>query len=714
MSERISESVVRVDASEKIEGDARYVGDMKFDGMLYAKTLRSTQPRAKILSIDIPELPDGYFIVDKKDVPGKNRVKILIYDQPFFAEDTVNYIGEPILLVVGPDRDVISQIISQIAIEYEPLPPVLTIEDALSENSPKIYGQNNCFVDYEYTKGEPDKAFQNADKIIEGEYRTGYQEHLYIEPQGVIGIYRNNRMTIYGSMQCPYYVHRAVAEGLGWDEGRVRVVQTATGGAFGGKEEYPSLISGQVAFAALKTGHPVKLVFDRDEDIAATTKRHPSIISHRTALDSDGNIIGAEVDIKFDAGAYAGLSDVVLQRGMFSAIGVYNIPNVRVHGRAVRTNTVPTGAFRGFGAPQAFFAAEMQMEKIARTIGVNPLDFRSRHSLKKGDRTCTGGLVRQDVKIPEMLERIEQMSKIREKLEDFKSQAGRIRKGIGISMFYHGCGFTGNGEEIIHGTATLRKYPDGKVEILISNVEMGQGALTAMRKIVANALEIPLEDVIYENPDTSRVPDTGPTVASRTTVIAGGLLKKAADELKTRWNEPGEIEVSKIYHHPKYIEWDQESMHGDAYPTYSWGINVVEVEVDILTYEITPKKVWAIFDVGIPIDERMMRGQIEGGIVQGLGYGSIEVMESIGGKIQQSSITDYTIPTAKDVPEIVSEMLDNPYEYGPFGAKCSGELTLVGAAPALAAAVENALGIEINKIPIRPEELLEKMEKNNR
>ncbi|MCD6595467.1 xanthine dehydrogenase family protein [bacterium] len=710
MNEKISESIVRVDAHTKIGGQTKYVGDMKFDGMLYAKTVRSLHPRAKILSIDIPDIPDGYFIVDKNDVPGKNRVKILIYDQPFFAEGAVNYIGEPILLVVGPDRDIISQIISQIDIEYEPLPAVLTIEDALLENSPRIYGQDNCFVSHEYIKGEPDDAFANADKIIDGEYRTGYQEQLYIEPQGVIGIYENHRMTIYGSMQCPYYAHRAIAEGLGWSEDKVRVIQTTTGGAFGGKEEYPSLLSGQVAFASLKTKKPVKLVFDRDEDIQTTTKRHPSVIHHRTALDSNGTIIAADIDIKFDAGAYAGLSDVVLQRGMFCASGVYNIPNLRVRGRAVATNTVPNGAFRGFGAPQAFFAMDMQIEKIARIIGINSLDFRLKHALKKGDRTCTDGLLRHDVKIPEMMSRIEELSDIRDKIKKFKSQTGRIRKGIGLSMFYHGCGFTGNGEEIIHGTATLRKYPDSKVEILTSNVEMGQGALTAMRKIVAKSLEIPIEDVIYENPDTSRVPDSGPTVASRTTVIVGGLLKSAADELKQRWNEPGEIEVSKTYHHPKYIEWNQETMHGDAYPTYSWGINVVEVEVDTLTYEITPKKVWAIFDVGVPIDERMMRGQIEGGIVQGLGYGSIEVMENIGGKIQQGTITDYTIPTAKDVPEIVSEMLDNPYEYGPFGAKCSGELTLIGAAPALAAAVENALEIEINKIPVRPEELLEKME----
>jgi len=713
MSETIGKSIPRVDVLDKCGGSAKYVDDMKFDNMLYAKTLRSTRPRAKILSLEIPALPDGYYIIDRNDVPGRNRVRILIYDQPFFAEDVVNYIGEPILLVVGADKAKILDIISQIEVHYEDLEPILSIEDAESGDKEPIFGEDNRFVDYEYSKGDPDKAFAASATIIENEYRTGYQEQLYLEPHGVIGVFRDGKVTVYGCMQCPFYARNAVIEGLGWDEERVQIIQTTTGGAFGGKEEYPSLICGQAAFAAVKTGHPVKLIFERTEDIEVTTKRHPSIVKHRTAFDAAGNILAMDVDIKFDGGAYAGLSDVVLQRGMFCAVGAYDIPNLRIGGRAFATNTVPCGAFRGFGAPQAFFAVEMQMQNIADKLGIDPIDFKLRYALKKGDTTSTGGILRDEIKIPEIMRTIDDMSNFRDKFQKYENESGNIRHGIGFSLFFHGCGFTGNGENIISGKITLRKSSDGAVEILISNTEMGQGALTALRKIVAKTLNIPIEDVIYENPDTDRVPDSGPTVASRTTVIVGGLLEIAAAELKERWHESGEIEISKVYKHPDYITWDQKSLHGDAYPTYSWGANVVEVEIDTITCEITLKKVWAVFDVGMAIDEKMLRGQIEGGIAQGLGYGNIEVMNSNDGKIQQNSITDYMIPTASDLPEIESQLIDNPYPYGPFGAKCAGELTLVGAGIALASAVQNALGSQIYKIPVRPEDLLEEFENGN-
>lgn len=713
MSGMISKSVRRVDALDKCSGSARYVADLKFDGMLYAKTLRSTKPRAKIISIRIPPLPEGYCVVDKSDVPGRNRVKMLIYDQPFFAEDVVNYVGEPILLVVGPDREKILRIISQIEVVYEDIEPILSMEDAESGEKPSLFGDDNCFVDYQYTKGAPDEAFANATTIIEGEYETGYQEHIYLEPQGVIGVYEDDKVTVYGSMQCPYYVKRAVMECLGWCEERVRIVQTTTGGAFGGKEEYPSIIAGQVAVAAVKTNSSVKLIFDRTEDIECTTKRHPSITRYRTAVDEFGKITAMDVDIKFDGGAYAGLSDVVLQRAMFSATGVYNVPNVRVRGRAFATNKVPTGAFRGFGAPQVFFAVEMQMEKIASQIGINPIELRLKNAIQKGNRTSTGGILRQNVKLPEMVAMASEMSGIREKVSECRKSDSRFRRGIGMSLCFHGCGFTGKGEEIIRGKASLKKNADGIVEILVANTEMGQGALTALRKIVADTLAIPMENVKYDNPDTERVPDSGPTVASRTTMIIGNLLKQAAEEMAEKWNETNEIEISKVYEHPDYIEWNQDKFEGDAYPTYSWGVNVVELEVDTLTGEIAIEKVWAVFDVGVPIDEKLMRGQIEGGIAQGIGYATIEVMQNKNGKFLQNTITDYVIPTAMDLPQIESRLIENPYEFGPFGAKCAGELTFVGVAPAVAAAVKNAIGIDINKLPITPESIVKELEGEN-
>ncbi|HEB31157.1 MAG TPA: aldehyde oxidase [Spirochaetes bacterium] len=714
MIKKISEPVNRPDAAAKTGGYACYIDDMYFEGALFAATLRSERPRAVIEDIEMPDLPDGYYIVDKDDVPGMNRVKMLVDDQPFFAEDTVNYIGEPILLVAGPDRAKIETILSMIRVRYADLEPVLSIEETASAGKDPIYSTDNCFAYYEIKKGDIEKAFDNAKEILMYEYRTGLQEQLYLEPQGVVGVYENGQVTVYGSMQCPYYIKAALVQGLGWDEGRIRVVQAATGGAFGGKEEYPSIIAGHAAFAAVKTGKPVRLIFNRREDISSTTKRHPSIIKIRTALDGSNRIIALEADIRLDGGAYAGLSPVVLQRAMFAASGAYSIPNVMVSGRVLATNNVPSGAMRGFGAPQSFFAVEMHMQNIARKLGMDPLDIKMDHILKRGDSTVTGGELRHDVKLPEMISFAEEMSGYRGKQKAFRGNTGDVLRGIGLSVFYHGCAFTGSGEkDKIKANARLKKNEDGKVQILVSNVEMGQGALTTLKKIVSRVLEIPFGDVIYENPDTSKVPDSGPTVASRTVMIVGFLLEKAARDLKDRWDEASELEITRVYEEPEYIKWDPEKFEGDAYPVYSWGVNVIEVEVDPATFVTRVTGIWGVYDIGAAIDEKVIKGQIEGGITQGLGYAALEVMNTEKGKILQGSLTDYIIPNSVEFPEMGIRLVDNPYEYGPFGAKGAGELPFVGAAPAFASAVQNAIGIRVSRLPVTPEYILEISESEN-
>jgi CO/xanthine dehydrogenase Mo-binding subunit len=523
-----------------------------------------------------------------------------------------------------------------------------------------------------------------------------------------LAIYENEKISVYGSIQCPYYVKNALIAAFGWENDRIRIVPTTVGGAFGGKEDYPSLIAGHAAFAAFKTGKPVQLVFDRSEDIEVTPKRHPSVIKLKAALDEDNQIIALEADIRLNAGAYSGLSNVVLQRTMFNIAGVYHIPSLKVKGRAVATNTVPSGAFRGFGAPQAIFAIEMHMNLIAEKLNIDPLDFKVKHMAQKDDSTATGGTYRQDIILPELIETVDNMSGYRRKVEEFARQKDNGWKGIGLSLFLHGCGFTGSGErDHIKATVKLRKLTCGKVEILVANVDMGQGLRTTLKKIVAKVLDLPMADIVYENPDTDRVPDSGPTVASRTVMIVGKLLEEAAIKLKSIKNESGEIEVTQKYLHPTDIVWDDTKFAGDAYPAYSWGVNAVEVEVDPLTYEIEVKGVWTAFDIGKAIDDRIIQGQLEGGILQGLGWGTIEVMECKQGKIQQRTVTDYIIPTSMDFAKIESRLIDNPYEKGPFGAKGAGELFLIGAAPALAAAVSNALGVPIQRLPVTPEYLME-------
>lgn len=709
MLDNISVPVNKTDNSEKISGTACYIDDMRLPGMLYAKTLRSDRARARIKAVNIPSLPDGYFIVDKNDVPGMNRVKIILNDQPFFAEETVNYIGQPILLVVGADKQAILDIMSGISVEYEDIPPILTIDQAEDVSLQPIYEGKNSFADLSYTKGDAQHSFKNAARVVEGEYSTGYQEQLYLEPQGMIAEYKDGKVTVYGSLQCPYYVKHALIQGFGWNADNLRVVQTTVGGGFGGKEDYPSLLGGQVAFAAYKTGKPVKLILDRAEDIDVTPKRHPSNIKLKAALDETGRVTALSADIRLNAGAYASMSPVVLQRAMFNIAGVYNIPNIEVKGRAVATNTVPNSAFRGFGAPQAIFTIETFMDKIAKELDIDPLEYKLRHIANVGDQTATGGLFRHHVPLPELVDAVDKLSDYRKKSAEYK-RGNKPYKGIGISLFLHGCGFTGSGErDHINAVVKLKKREDGTVEILVAGVDMGQGLRTTLRKIVAKALERPIETVVYDFPDTDNVPDSGPTVASRSVMIVGKLLHDAAEELKKTWRDGEAQIILQRYRHPDFMQWEDRgtTFYGDAYPVYSWGVNAVEVEVDPVTYQIDIKGSWAAFDVGKAIDERVMKGQIDGGVLQGLGYGSIEVMECKNGRIQQRSVTDYIIPTSVDAVKTRSVLIDNPYENGPFGAKGAGELTLLGAAPALAAAVSNALGIEITALPVTPERLRE-------
>lgn len=693
----IRKSVIKADHNIKVDGSAKYIGDIKFKNSLHAKTLRSEKAKAKIKNIIIPKLKDGYYVIEGKDVPGLNKVKIIENDMPLFADKEVNYIGEPILLVVGPKLEEVINILHEIKVEYENDIPVFDMRNS------KV-----VFAEYKYEKGNVEKVFNNLARIIEEEFYTGHQEQAYLETQGVVGEYENGKISVYGSMQCPYYVKSAVVQALGCKDNEVRIVQTITGGGFGGKEDYPSLIGSQVAVASYKTKKNVRLILDRVEDMSYSTKRHPALLKYKSALDKNNNIIGMDIDITLDGGAYSTLSSVVLQRSLLCALGVYNIPNIRVNGKVVKTNTVPNGAFRGFGGPQSIFAIEMHMAHLAKEIGCTPLEIKKKYFVKTGDDTCTGGRFLHDVKLKEMLKKAEKISDFSKKYAKYSNQKGLIRKGIGMSLFLHGCGFTGSGErDFIKAKVKLLKHKDGIIEILAANTDMGQGLQTTLRKIVAKVLDKNYKDIVYKNPDTDRVPDSGPTVASRSTMVVGKLLERAALNLRKNWKDGEEQIVEENYKHPDLIPWDIKKFNGDAYPSYSWGINVVEVEVNTITAVTDISKIYTVFDIGIPIDETIMEGQIQGGVIQGIGYGSCENIQCEDGKFKQNSMTDYIIPTAKDVVNIKNELVDNPCELGPFGAKGAGELTLVGGAPAYVNAIENALGIKINKIPITPELIME-------
>lgn len=717
----IGTPIPRVDAYEKATGTAEYVADLKFEDLMYARTVRSDCPRGTIDRINYPDLPDGYTVVDWRDIPdcGNNRILMIADDWPVFAVKEVRFIGQIIALVVGPDRQILDELIGHIEVDYRRKTPCYTIQDAVSLAGGAVHGPDNLFAEYRIEHGNPVDAFRRAEKIIEEEFSTGYQEHIYLEPQGCVAVWEDGRFAIYASTQCPFYVQKAVAHALGCGKDTVRVIQPHIGGGFGGKEHYPDVLATAAAVAAKKVGKPVQLILDRQEDIRFTPKRHPSLIKIRTALDAADEIIGMDIDIKLNSGAYTTCSAVVLQRVVLHATGVYNFSNVLINGGAYATNMVPSDAFRGFGAPQAIFAIEMHMNHLAHEVETDPLELKRRHFYKKGDKTTTGGTLYDHVLLGNMLDTIRQFSGYKRKYGNERSGGADaqldphkgdqvLQRGLGISIFNHGCAFTGSGEQhLINGTVALEKGIDDRVRIFAAGVDMGQGVLTTFRKVVAAILDLSISDVLYDRPDTDLVPDSGPTCASRSIMVVGYLLQEAAKELRASWIDGEAIRIERAYKHPDYLHWDQESFSGDAYPSYGWGINAVEVEIDSATFEATVLNIWTIYDVGIPIDRRIVEGQAQGGMIQALGYAGLEKLNAHDGAFRQVSMADYAIPTSMDFPPVATDFVENPYPYGPFGAKGAGELVFDGAAAAFGAAVEAATDKRVYRIPITPEYLAE-------
>ena len=699
--EPISKSVVRKDHEPKMSGRSLYVGDYGNEGVLTGKFLRAKAARARILSVKVPELPPGYFYIDRRDVPGVNKVHIVMDDTPVFAEDITEYIGEPIAMVAGPDPKKVDELLAAIQVDWEELEPVLDIRKS-----------DTVFFDYEYGKGNLEEAFAQADKVYEEEFSTGYQDQTYLETQAMMAEpEENGRMFVHGSLQCAYYVHTALMQALGCGPDEVHVLQDVTGGGFGGKEDFPSILGCQAAVAARKAGAPVRCVFDRREDLEFTPKRHPSLCTYRAAV-KDGCVTALDIEVLFNAGAYTTLSAVVLQRGVICASGVYNIPNLHVHGKAMKTNTVPSGAYRGFGAPQTFFAVEMLMDHIAKDLGEDSLDFKERHLVKQGDSTSTSGVYHFPVPLPAMIDEVDAACDFRRKHREYAlPQSGRFRRGIGMSMYFHGAGFTGSGErDIIKAVCRLLKRADGTVEILAANGEIGQGLRTTFPKIVANELGLPLDKVFYEHPDTARVPDSGPTVASRSLMIVGELLRRCAVRLKEEWRDREEQVVEEHFREPDFmIPFYLDKFQGDAYPTYAWGVNAIEVEVDTYTGLTRILGAYGSFDVGTPMDEGIVLGQMEGGFLQGIGYASMESMSyDSRGRIRSNSFSDYLIPTAADVPNLKCMLHVEKYPDGPYGAKGAGELPLVGAPGAYVEAMEQALGgrVRLHHAPFTPEDAM--------
>jgi CO/xanthine dehydrogenase Mo-binding subunit len=730
----VGRPVPRKEGRDKVTGQARYIDDLHFPEMLYGATVRSPTARGRIRKISFEgNIPwDEFVIVTAKDIPGENCVALILLDQPYLADEFVNHAEEPVVLLAHPDKYLLEEARRNVRLEIEPLPAVFSLRDSMNKKE-IVWGEDNIFKSYAVEKGNVDGVWEKADFIVEGEYETGAQEQLYIENNGVIAIASpEDGVTVWGSMQCPYYVHKALLKLFALAEDKVRVVQVETGGGFGGKEEYPSMVAGHAALLSWKSGRPVKIVYDRAEDMAATTKRHPSWTKHRTAVTSEGKLLGMEIDFVVDGGAYSTLSAVVLSRGTIHAAGPYVCPNVRIKSRAVATNVPPHGAFRGFGAPQSIFALERHMDKVARAIGLSPEEFRRRNFIHEGETTATNQVIREKVDMEGLLNRAFELTDYQAKQERFalENKTSKQKKGIGFASFMHGAGFTGSGEKYLESVVGAEATPEGRVRILAASTEIGQGTNTIFAQIAAEALRLDYDSIEVAKPDTGNVPNSGPTVASRTCMIVGKLVESAVLGLKQTLvssgllkddytqddfkracqsyiEQHGAFKSFSKYKAPPGINWDDEKYEGDAYGAYAWAVYVAEVTVDTVTFEARVDDFVAVQEVGKVIHPVLAGGQIEGGVAQGIGYTLFENVVWRDGHMINNQMTNYIIPTAADIPPIRVFFEENPYAYGPAGAKGIGELPMDGPAPAILNAIENATGISLNQIPLMPESLME-------
>ena len=732
----IGRSVPRREGRAKVTGQARYVDDLTLPGMLYGATVRSQVARGRILGLDFaPGIPwDEFTIVTAADIPGRNRVALILDDQPYLAAEAINHPEEPIALIAHPDRFLVEEARRQVQVRVAPQPGVFTIEEALAGNR-VVWGTDNVFKSYTVTRGDVDGAWAGAALIVDGEYETGAQEQLYIEPNGMLAVAsRESGVTVWGSMQCPYYIHNALAPLFGIPADKIRVIQMETGGGFGGKEEYPTLIAGHAALLAWKSGRPVKLIYDRAEDMAATTKRHPSRTRHRTAIDADGKLLAMDIDFVVDGGAYCTLSPVVLSRGTIHAAGPYFCPNVRIRGRAVATSAPPHGAFRGFGAPQSLFALERQMDRVAAAAGLAPDELRRRNFIAQGQTSAVGQTITEPVDMPGLLDRALQLSGFHEKRARFGAErSGSLRRGIGLATFMHGAGFTGSGEDHLASIVEVEATAEGRVRILTANTEIGQGTNTIFTQIAADAMGLPPESIEIVQPDTAVVPNSGPTVASRTCMVVGKLVEDAATVLRrlltgahllgetfspdafaracrTYRATIGPLKASAQYHPSPGLRWDDERYQGDAYGTYAWAAYVAEVTVDLTTFEIRVDDFVAVQEVGKVINPVLAGGQIEGGVAQAIGWALYEQVAWREGRMVNAQMTNYIMPTSLDLPPIRVFFEERPYASGPAGAKGIGELPMDGPAPAILNAVAHATGVDPVRLPLTPESLMELME----
>ncbi|OGQ83765.1 MAG: hypothetical protein A2289_21095 [Deltaproteobacteria bacterium RIFOXYA12_FULL_58_15] len=746
----VGKSPRRLDGPGKTTGAATYVDDLRVADCLVGYILTSPCANARVKSIDVSKaraFPGVHAVVTAENFPGDNQVGVVKLDQPLVVSDRIRWYGDRIALIAAIDRPTALRAAALVELDVETLPSVHDPLEALADDAPRVHTEGNLAAKMVVRKGDFAEALKQADVVIERLYSTGHQEHAYLETNGILAeLQPDGGMLLRGSMQCPFYVQKIVARVLQVPHSKVRAVQTTTGGGFGGKEDYPSEPAACAAILAKVTGRPVKVIYKRDEDIARSSKRHATKIKHILAAKKDGTLLGAKAEVYVDAGAYLGLSAIVAERANASAGGTYVVPHVEVDTYTVYTNNPFGGAFRGFGAPQVSFALESQMDLLAKELGRDPLELRLQNALHKGSLSPTNERLRDEPQATQTMEIARDRcgwDKRRKAVAVHNATDRYNKKGIGAASISYGCCLHAGGQHLEGSASLVQVHPDASVSVAIGGAEIGQGAYQVMALLAAESLGLPVENIRVLDTDTSLVPDSGPTVASRTTVMSGNavldataqitqrMLAVAAKHLETDLKhislragqvlidgKKSKLSVAELialcftqkvnltasgWYAPPRKQWDRETGTGQGYSVYCYATMVAEVTVDTVTGLVTVDKVTAVHDIGQAIFRAGVEGQIHGGVVQGLGYAIMENLVVQDGKILNPGFTDYLIPTSMDIPEIDIALIEEPYDRGPYGGKGIGEPSLIPVAPAIANAVANALDLRLYDLPLTPE-----------
>jgi CO/xanthine dehydrogenase Mo-binding subunit len=742
----IGQSTPRVDARGKVTGTTPFSGDLSMPGMLHIKMLFAERPHARVKRIETDEAaaaPGVVAVFTAQDVP-VNEYGLQWQDQPVLcgptplrlppfsekmggekeggvATDIVRFEGDQVAAVVAETEAAAAEAVKLIEVEYEDLPLVSDAVEAMKPGAPQLHperGDSNICVHYKIRKGDVESAFAQADVIVEGEYKTPYQEHAYLQPEaGLAYIDEEGRVTVAAGGQWTHTDVREIAHCLALPEEKVRVIYPAIGGAFGGREDMSVQIV--LALAAWKLQRPVKIIWTRRESIIGHGKRHPSTIKAKWGAAKDGKLVAAEIELIGDGGAYMYTSNKVLGNSAITCTGPYFIPNLKTDVYGVYTNNVPGAAFRGFGAPQALYMAELQMDKLAEKLGMDPVAFRLKNALRDGDTLGVGTPAPGPVSIGKVME---ETAKVfgwtedgRRKTGDGgpKTEAGHpssvIRRGRGFAAGFKNVGFSFGYQE--NCWAKVEIHGSDKIEKVIvhhAGAEVGQGTHTVMAQMAAEAVGVSADKVQMLTSDTATTGNAGSASASRMTFMAGNAIKGAAEAALAKWNAEERPAIAEFkYLAPKTTPFEKETGHSTPNFAYAYSAQAVEVEVDTETGQVRVLKVVAADDVGQAINPMLVEGQIEGAVVQAQGYALLEDLKVKDGRILANQLSTYLIPTILDIPDRVeSVIVEVPDPIGPWGARGVGELPFLPTAPAIAAAVHDATGVWFDEFPLTAERVL--------